>query len=272
MKLSHNDEVDHILSHIDGLMTTEKYGKVIAKIPSARKEDFLRAGFKAEAEIVYGLSQGEGDVAFMARYYNERRKHVDKGTWDRILEFVEIAKGKVEEEYGEEDECEICSEADAAEIAKVYEEVFPSYPFPISDADYIRECIRSGSAVYFAIRRPADDKDNERRKERGSGTMRKIVSLSAAELDLEAKKVEMTDFATLPAYRGQGLASKLLARMGREVKSRCGIRMAFTIARSLSLPMNCTFAKGGYRYAGTLRNNTNISGSIECMNIWHKLL
>jgi len=32
--------------------------------------------------------------------------------------------------------------------------------------------------------------------------------------------------------------------------------------------MNITFAKAGYRYAGTLVNNTDISGTIESMNVW----
>jgi hypothetical protein len=36
--------------------------------------------------------------------------------------------------------------------------------------------------------------------------------------------------------------------------------------------MNITFAKNGYEYAGTLKNNTNISGNIESMNVWYKHL
>ena len=42
----------------------------------------------------------------------------------------------------------------------------------------------------------------------------------------------------------------------------------YTIARALSAGMNITFAKAGYRYAGTLVNNTDISGTIESMNVW----
>jgi hypothetical protein len=34
--------------------------------------------------------------------------------------------------------------------------------------------------------------------------------------------------------------------------------------------MNITFAKCGYIFGGTLINNTQISGSIESMNLWHK--
>ena len=50
------------------------------------------------------------------------------------------------------------------------------------------------------------------------------------------------------------------------------MKTAYTIARSLSPGMNITFARHGYLYGGTLTNNTNISGSIESMNIWYKPL
>jgi putative beta-lysine N-acetyltransferase len=81
----------------------------------------------------------------------------------------------------------------------------------------------------------------------------------------------MTDFATLPDGRGRGIALSLLALMEQDPKVRT-MRTAYTIARSLSPGMNITFAKAGYAYGGTLTNNTDISGSIESMNIWYKPL
>jgi len=36
--------------------------------------------------------------------------------------------------------------------------------------------------------------------------------------------------------------------------------------------MNITFSRMGYRYSGTLLNNTNISGRLESMNVWYKFL
>jgi hypothetical protein len=36
--------------------------------------------------------------------------------------------------------------------------------------------------------------------------------------------------------------------------------------------MNSTFASAGYLFGGMLPNNTNISGSMESMNIWYKKL
>jgi GNAT superfamily N-acetyltransferase len=39
---------------------------------------------------------------------------------------------------------------------------------------------------------------------------KKIAALAAAEIDSASQTCEMTDFATLPEYRGRGLAKKLL--------------------------------------------------------------
>jgi len=51
-----------------------------------------------------------------------------------------------------------------------------------------------------------------------------------------------------------------------------GIITAYTIARAYSFGMNITFAERDYDFDGTLTNNTNISGRLESMNVWHKRL
>jgi putative beta-lysine N-acetyltransferase len=81
----------------------------------------------------------------------------------------------------------------------------------------------------------------------------------------------MTDFATLPEFRGHGLALHLLQLMEEVVQSR-GIRSLYTIARSYSFGMNITFARNGYSFGGTLTNNTDIFGELESMNVWHKCM
>ncbi len=90
-------------------------------------------------------------------------------------------------------------------------------------------------------------------------------------MDPSSRSAEMTDFATLPDYRGFSLASHLLSEMEQNIVDE-GIETGFTIARAASIGMNVTFAKGGYEYSGRLRNNTNISGDIESMNVWYKKL
>ena len=86
---------------------------------------------------------------------------------------------------------------------------------------------------------------------------------SSPEIYREDENVEMTDFATHPGCRGRNLPGYLLTLM-EEVMRAAGMRMAFTIARGLSYPINSTFARAGYLYGGTLTNNTSICG--WCLN------
>ena len=86
-----------------------------------------------------------------------------------------------------------------------------------------------------------------------------------------SQNVEMTDFATLPEALGHGLALSLLETM-ESAMCRRNMHTAHTIARARSPGMNITFSKAGYTFAGTLINNTNISGGIESMNVWYKRL
>jgi hypothetical protein len=59
--------------------------------------------------------------------------------------------------------------------------------------------------------------------------------------------------------------------MENEMKKK-EMKTLYTIARLESIPMNKTFMRADYSYAGTLINNTNISGGIESMNVWYKYL
>ncbi|MDD4426034.1 MAG: hypothetical protein PHS40_08920 [Mariniphaga sp.] len=53
---------------------------------------------------------------------------------------------------------------------------------------------------------------------------------------------------------------------------KAGIINAYTIARLAEPGMNKTFMNAGYKFSGTLVNNTQIAGSIESMNIFYKPL
>ncbi len=99
----------------------------------------------------------------------------------------------------------------------------------------------------------------------------KLAAVSSAEKDSDAQNAEMTDFATLPKYRGHGYAGKLLTFMETKMLNE-NIRCLYTIARAHSAGINILFAKQGYRFGGTLINNTQISGRIESMHVWYKIL
>jgi putative beta-lysine N-acetyltransferase len=233
----------------------EGYGKVFAKVPERFREAFESAGYVVEATIP-GYFRGEEDGHFMALYLDpDRRSDPRRETVDEVLQAARARtpKEKTPACAGEGYELRACTPDDAQEMAGVYREVFETYPFPIHDPDYIRQTM-SESFVYFGVW-----------SEEG------LIALSSSEMDEEALAVEMTDFATLPPARGQGCGRALLDAMEAQMRRR-GLVTAFTIARAVSAGMNIVFADLGYAYGGTLVNNTNISGSLESMNVWYKPL
>jgi beta-lysine N6-acetyltransferase len=251
MKLAGQD-LPEIIFKIDVLAKREGYTKIFAKVPLQVKPLFDEAGYVQEAAIP-GFYHGESDAVFLCRYLDpQRQKDAAK---EKIEEILTLAKDKAETEpkAAADDGIEIrqAREDDAEILAAVYKTVFESYPFPIHEPDYLRQTMRTHVRYFCAV-------------EDG-----KVIAASSAEMDREAENVEMTDFAALPACRGRGVAVQLLRYMEKSMQAE-GMKTFYTIARALSAGMNVTFARCGYRFGGTLTNNTNICGQIESMNVWYK--
>jgi putative beta-lysine N-acetyltransferase len=253
MKLDREDMPD-LPARLVAMARDRGYSKVFAKIPAESSAAFREQGYLEEA-LVPGFYDGRRDAAFMGRFLTTARETDDRAEdTRRNLKLAEERWGQ-----GLRDDAEPgpaidqATADDAEEMSRVYREVFPSYPFPIHDPQYLRKTMET-HVRYFLVRLEG-----------------RIAAISSAEMDLAAGNAEMTDFATLPSLRRSGLGIHLLRRMEQEM-ARLGVPMLYTIARSLSPGMNIVFSKMGYRFAGTLVNNTNISGQIENMNIWYKLI
>lgn len=249
MKLSMNDMPD-IIEGIDGLAMEHEYTKVFAKIPCVAKDSFMNDGYIQEAYIPKFYNNDQ-DCCFLGKFFTEqRRKEVDSY---KVKEILNKARSKKPLSHKLDPKYLIrkATPKDTIEMAKLYKIVFKTYPFPIHDEDYLLHTLEN-DVVYFGVWH--------------DGT---LVALSSSELYRDESNAEMTDFATIPEYRGKNLSLNLLAEMEKELKQR-NIHTAYTIARAYSFGMNITFAKAGYAFAGTLTNNTNISGNIESMNVWYK--
>ena len=235
-----NNDIYSLPSRLIGLAKEKNYGKVFAKLSENKSLPFLSEGFTVEARIP-GMYPRDREGLFLAYYLDENRK--DEDNRDLYEKNLHLAKNKHRVTPKALDlsqfKLRACNENDLPEMSEIYKEVFPTYPFPIHDVAYLKKTM-SDNVDYFCI-----------------------------EHDEENLYAEMTDFATLPDWRGHGFALNLLHRMEKAIKKQ-GYHMAFTIARSASAGMNITFAKAGYAYGGRLKNNTNISGNIESMNIWYK--
>ena len=243
-----------IIQALDELAQEKEYGKILAKVPRGLSSSFEQRGYLKEATIP-GFSRDGVDVLFMAKYFSKERrleKHQDQ--INKILAVAQTKKTGGHRNYWEHrDMIRKCTPSDAGEMSSVYQKVFKTYPFPIHDPEYLSNTMRS-HVHYFCI---CEGKA--------------IVALASSEVDIDNLSVEMMDFATLTDRRGQGFAYGLFSQMEEEMKL-LGMRTAYTISRALSPGMNITCAKMGYNYAGTLKNNCNISGCIESMNVWYKTL
>ncbi len=233
------------------------YTKVIAKVSESFGQGFLDEGYVIEA-VIPGFFQGVEDAWLLSCFLDPARERMPLDTELRIKDVLATAQAKEVEppsSLGASYRWIRCSNDMSGAMAAVYSEVFATYPFPITEPAYIEATMNEKSVWYYAVMDLEDE----------------IAALAAAEFNPRAMAVEMTDFATVPKHRGQGLAQFLLRQMEGDVAHQ-GVKTAFTIARAVSYGMNRTFHRLGYQFGGTLVNNTNIAGQLESMNIWYKPL
>lgn len=254
MKVSLKD-CPEVVDYAVKLAAANEYSKIFAKAQLNVCKPFLEQEFVAEAKVP-GLFDGREDGFFLSKFIHpDRCTESEPDTVDKVLAAAlnKAVKVRPVSELKAGFKWRIMQKQDVADMAQLYKRVFESYPFPIHDLNYIARTMDE-NIIYHGIFK--DDL---------------LVALSSAEIDFAARNVEMTDFATDPDYRGHGLATYLLDRMEDDVRAS-GIQTAYTIARAYSYGMNITFAKHGYHFAGTLTNNTQISGQLESMNVWYKAL
>jgi len=289
-------DLPRVLDDLEEMALQEGYGKIVAKARASDFGAFSVRDYRAEALVPRFFGPGEAGV-FMGKFLDpQRAATADPERLEGVLRAAfdageELDEGDGRERHGSggldpepghppEGDPEIQADLlsgparndgpqaildpdglllreagpeDAESLAACYDTVFESYPFPIQEPAHLVEEMEGGTRFFTAW-------DGEH-----------LVAASSMEPGGADGTVEMTDFATLPEYRGRKLATRLLAIMDH-LGRMSGERVAYTIARARSYGMNITFARRGYRYGGTLANNTQISGTIESMNVWYRLL
>jgi putative beta-lysine N-acetyltransferase len=253
MKLKKPD-FPKILPYIENLIRSYSYTKVFCKVPYWAVPILISEGFIIEAQIP-GFYDEKDDVFFMSKFLdNERFSNKENEQLELLAQELIASDKNVEKTFSSDGFSSAkLKKDDVTDITTVYKKVFKTYPFPIFNTGYILKTMKE-NVDYFGIK--------------ANG---KLIALSSAEIDKEGRNAEMTDFATLPKFRGKSLATMLLIKMEIEMKEQ-NINTLYTIARLNSIAMNKTFLKLNYKYAGTLVNNTNIAGEIESMNVYYKHL
>jgi len=253
MRLNTNNTYG-LIAALDDMALKNGYGKIFAKIPAPSWNAFKSADYIKEA-VVPGFFTGKTDGFFIAKYFCARRQKAQKV--EKLLRLVkqtgEGSANNVHRSGRAMGDAVLCKPSDAAEMSDIYQKVFKSYPFPIQKPTYLKRMMKEG-VRYYCIRIEG-----------------RIGAIAAAEVDLANKNAEMTDFATLPKWRGMGLAGMLLSYMDKKARE-LGIKTAYTIARAASNGMNFVFQNSGYNYSGLLKNNSQIGGSIQSMTVWYKHL
>ncbi|MDD3621223.1 MAG: putative beta-lysine N-acetyltransferase [Methanofollis sp.] len=224
------------------------YTKVFCRVQASALEVFLRAGYQVEGRVP-GLFGGVEDGYFLGYFLDPERARSDVTA--PVLSGT--GSGHPDRPLPESFEMREASTEDASALAALYAQTFATYPFPIDDPAYIRSAMRD-SVRFFVVEHEGQ-----------------VVGASSAEMDLTGKNVEMTDFAVSRSCRGLGLSVHLLHLMEASMR-RAGMIVAYTIARAEWPPVTRLFAGAGYRYGGTLVNNTQICGRCESMYLWYRRL
>jgi lysine 2,3-aminomutase len=255
MKLDKKDYPE-IIKKLNSIAKKNEYTKIFVKIPKWAIDEFKKEGYIQEGHIP-NFYNNKTDAYFFSKFIDKNRADLAPDKRKQIDKNIKLAQSKkkpyLNVEFRPGLKLKILNEGNIDDLAELYKQVFESYPFPIFNPEFIKTTMND-NVVYFGIY----DKHN-------------LIAAASSEMDVKSQNAEMTDFATLPDYRGHNLSLTLLREMEAEMRQR-KIKTLYTIARSHSPGMNITFAKLNYSYSGTLINNTDIFGKIESMNIWYKNL
>ncbi|KAB3530709.1 putative beta-lysine N-acetyltransferase [Alkaliphilus serpentinus] len=198
----------------------------------------------------------DGEDAFIYSQFLDPTREVckHKQQQEKIISSA-IKKGSIDEipQLQEEFDLRAARHRDVIEMADVFRQVFKTYPTPMHEPKYIKK-VMDDNTIFTLV--TYEDK---------------IVSIASADINSKYNNAEITDCATLPEFRGNGLLTHIIANLEERLIER-EVPNLFSLTRAQSIGMNHVIAKHGYDYRGTLVQNCDISGSFEDMNIWVKQL
>lgn len=245
------DDYSGALTSVLEIIENETPAWVEKLIVKSRLKDivfFESRGFLNEA-IVNSYFLGT-DMFFMTKYFSsDRQKSL---AWDKEELIIKtILKQETESYQKDLSNVSVASKDDCKNLADLYREVFPIYPTPLSDPNYLEQTMKDGTVYVFI------------------GDQGKISSAASAETNSVYKNAELTDCASRQEAQGKGHMKKLLSKLEERLLYQ-GIRCLYTIARAESVGMNKAFHQLGYHYGGRLKKNLIIYSGLEDMNVWYK--
>ncbi|WP_404442057.1 putative beta-lysine N-acetyltransferase [Sutcliffiella horikoshii] len=242
--------IEKIITCIEGWSKQSFVEKVIVKSRKDHVVALLEKGFLFEASVPGYFLGGEG--YFLCKYMKIDRYNSDKWVEEDIILDSVWQKTKQKEVLLDSNlKMRVAEVGDAKDLSSFYKSVFPIYPVPIEDPDYIIEQINTNT-IFMLL-----EEDGE------------IIAAASAEINESYKNAEITDCATSPMKRKGGYMNVLIRELEKELVKR-QIYCSYSIARALSFGMNAVLQNLDYTYKGRLKNNCFIFDKIEDMNVWSK--
>lgn len=243
-----------MIRRIHWLASENSFEKIFWKASEADWRRFLSFGYRLEGIMKYYFN-GE-DAFVMSRFCTAERIQSD----DLIAECELIEQLMMRPRAYEPPplpagyQMMIARPEHITQLVTLYRGIFQTYPSPLTHPDYIYQTM----ARHVLYRVVLDAKGQ-------------VVSAASADIDVKNRNAELTDCATDPQARGQGLMFHLLRALEDDLRER-EITTSYTLARGTSFGMNLVFYRLGHEFCGRLINNCDIHGQFEDMNIWSKLL
>ncbi|RTE10608.1 putative beta-lysine N-acetyltransferase [Paenibacillus whitsoniae] len=249
----YHGNVDRMYARVAEKAQALKLTKVFIK---SREDDWRK--LLSKGCMLEGIYKGYflgSDAYCMAVYYDRERHTSDY--WmeeDAILgKVLELPRKTQRPPVPERFQLRLADKSDAERLSELYHTVFQTYPTPMNDPHYVTKTMEGGT-IYYLVE-----------------CQRQLISAASAEVNTIYANAEMTDCATLPAYRSQGLMRLLLHALEDELIAQ-GVSCAYSLARALSFGMNAVFHHMQFTYSGRLTKNCDIYDKFEDMNLWCKTL
>jgi putative beta-lysine N-acetyltransferase len=237
---------DHLSRHA----RNKGFSKIIIPAREGEAAALTATGFANEAQAE-GFFRGR-TACFLTRYLQPERRESPLLTKElEALAEIQKQPRKASSKLDSDFELRTATAEDIPEMARLFGAVFSSYPTPVDDPEYLALVMRLGTLFQVAT------------------TGGRIVGVAAAETDRTQQHAEMTDCATHPDCRGQGLASHLLITLEKACVEH-GYRCLYSLSRAGSFGMNLVLHRLGYQHGGTLINNAHIGGRFENFHLWVK--
>lgn len=248
------DDLDHpALRALEGLVADSErsgFGKLIVYARGDEEMAWVRRGYFREGHIERFFAD-RSPAHLWVRFAGEREVSADEAEHHRAVLACLEKDPRIPPPLAEGYRFRVATVEDVPALGSLLRATFPEYPSSLDD-DALAEKIRRGANL-FGLLETADGQ---------------LAAAASAEIDARNRSAEMTDCATDPDHRGQGLMAYMLWRLEEALHGSLGITDLYTLARAGQMGMNSTFARLGYSYCGRLVNNCRMPTGWESMNVW----